>query len=162
MPMAIRIANVGYAPLYNERPVFIVLKNAEHTYRMQLSADPRRWLPGKHLLQETLDVPADIAEGTYHLYLHLPDKYATIAADPRYAVRLANVDTWDETTGLNDLKADIVVSASAPLEPDELPELIDALPTVSADKTAEKILENGVLYIVRNGVRYTVSGQITE
>ena len=162
MPMAIRIANVGYAPLYNERPVFIVLKNAEHTYRMQLSADPRRWLPGKHLLQETLDVPADIAEGTYHLYLHLPDKYATIAADPRYAVRLANVDTWDETTGLNDLKADIVVSASAPLEPDELPELIDALPTVSADKTADKILENGVLYIVRNGVRYTVSGQITE
>ena len=93
---------------------------------------------------------------------YLPDKYATIAADPRYAVRLANVDTWDETTGLNDLKADIVVSASAPLEPDELPELIDALPTVSADKTAEKILENGVLYIVHNGVRYTVSGQITE
>ena len=162
MPLIIRIANVGYAPLYNERPVFVVLKNAEHTYRIQLSADPRRWLPGKHNLQETLDVPADIAEGTYHLYLHLPDKYATIAADPRYAVRLANIDTWDDTTGWNDLKADIVVSAASPMEPDELPELEDALPAITADKTADKVLEDGMLYIVRNGARYTAHGQMIK
>ena len=107
MNISIRLRNVGYAPLYNERKVYVVLKSADKTYSLPLTADPRRWLPHSVTsgINEQLTLPADIQEGTYHLYLYLPDIYPSIASDPRYAIRLANKDVWDEATGLNDLGA---------------------------------------------------------
>lgn len=161
MPIRVWIKNAGYAPLYNERPVYIVLKNAEHTYSLLLTADPRRWLPTTPVyISESPDVPAEAAEGTYHLYLHMPDKYSSIAADPRYAVRLANVGIWDEQTGLNDLGADITVSHSAPLEPAELPDIDNAVSDIRDDSSSpNKIILDGILCILHNGSTYTTDGQ---
>lgn len=161
MPIRVWIKNAGYAPLYNERPVYIVLKNAEHTYSLPLTADPRRWLPTTPVyISESPDVPAEAAEGTYHLYLHMPDKYSSIAADPRYAVRLANVGIWDEQTGLNDLGADITVSHSAPLEPAELPDIDNAVSDIRDDSSSpNKIILDGILCILHNGSTYTTDGQ---
>jgi len=105
-------------------------------------------------------IPANLPEGTYHLYLWLPDKYAAIANDPRYAIRIANTDMWDAQTGMNDLMATVTISNSAPLDPGELPEVIlNSLPAATAQACTHKYVENGMLYLVRDGVRYTVLGQ---
>ena len=33
--------------------------------------------------------------------MSLPDPYGSLHNDPRYSIRLANKDVWDETTGYN-------------------------------------------------------------
>ena len=109
------IRNTGFAPLYNKRPAYIVLKNADARYVLPLRSDPRTWLPNnvETTVEEALDVPADVAEGEYQLYLYLPDAYESLASDGRYAVRLANADVWDAETGMNRLNATVSVSAKA-------------------------------------------------
>lgn len=162
MNVTIRLRNDGYAPMYNERTAYIVLKNSSQTRMLPLQADPRRWLPNgkRSAINEQVAIPDDLPEGTYALYLYLPDKYASIADNPKFAVRLANNGVWDETTGLNNLGAEVTVSLAAPADPGELPEVvIDALhPATAVQAETHKILVNGVLYIVRNGVRYTADG----
>ena len=167
MNVTIRIRNAGYAPIYNERKAYIVLKNDNKSYSLPLTSDPRRWLPNgsTSCINEQVDIPAQIPQGTYHLYLHLPDKYESIASNPRYAVRFANTDVWDEATGLNDLGATVVISADAPLDPGELPDVHDALPAVltQAATGARKVIKDGTLYLLMpDGKTYTAGGIITH
>jgi len=107
----IDIRNTGCAPLYNERHAYIVLRNQQSTFRIQLATDPRRWLPNGTVttINEQIDLPSDMPAGTYQLYLHLPDASATLADDPRYAIRFANTDVWDAATGMNSLNASVVL-----------------------------------------------------
>lgn len=111
-----QIRNAGYAPLYNRRPAYIVLKNGNNRYPIQLSSDPRRWLPNGVVstVNEQLTIPSNVPDGTYDLYLYLPDAYASLADDPRYAVRFANTNVWDAATGLNNLNASVTVSGNQP------------------------------------------------
>ena len=156
--ITISICNSGYAPIYNERPAYIVLKNGSQSYSLPLKSDPRRWLPNYEVstICEQVDIPADMPEGTYHLYLYLPDKYASLAADPRFAVRFANEGVWDAETGLNDLGAEIAISASASADPGPL----EGLAEPSVQNTAyKKILDNGILYILTpDGRKLTANG----
>ena len=44
----------------------------------------------------------DMSGGSeYKLYLNLPDPKPNLHNDPRYSIRLANENCWDETTGYN-------------------------------------------------------------
>ena len=167
MNVTIRLRNDGYAPIYNERTAYLVLQDLtpqKLTLCYPLTADPRRWLPNGAVsyINEQIELPM-FKEGTYHLYLWLPDKYESIANDSRYAVRLANKDVWDEKTGFNDLGADIVISNSAPKDPGELPD-VQGLDAVSNQTSSfRKVIEDGVLYVVSpEGARYTLYGQITK
>ena len=118
----IKIRNAGFAPLYNERPAYIVLKSGSKTYSIKLAADPRRWLPNGEVatVNEQITVPANVPSGTYQLYLHMPDAYSKLASDKRYSVRFANADVWDSSTGMNSLKASVTVTGGAvPPEPED-------------------------------------------
>ena len=108
----LNIKNVGYAPLYNERHAYIVLKNGTKTYPIQLASDPRRWLPNGVVttIDENITIPTNVPAGTYQMYLYMPDKYASLASNPKYAVRFANSNVWESTTGMNKLNASIVIS----------------------------------------------------
>ena len=108
----IRIKNVGYAPLYNQRTAYIVLKNGNKTYQLPLQADPRKWKPNgvESTISEGVKVPSNVPEGTYELYLYLPDQYASIASNPAYAIRFANQGTWDSATGMNKLNATVTIA----------------------------------------------------
>ena len=113
--LEMQIKNVGYAPLYNERPAYIVLRstsNQQSVYRIQLASDPRRWLPNGVVttISERLVIPEDVPNGTYELYLHLPDASATLATNPKYAIRFANTDVWDASTGMNKLNATLTIT----------------------------------------------------
>lgn len=163
--VVITIRNVGYAPLYNQRTAYLVLKGTSSNsalYAVPLQADPRRWLPNGvwSLIREQVTIPANALEGTYHLYLWLPDQHESIKNDPRYAVRIANQNVWDANTGYNDLGAEIVISKSAPEDPGELP---DGLNTPTAGTKSCKIVENGSIYVLTSDNRkYTVNGQMTK
>lgn len=114
MTITLKINNTGYAPLYNERHAYIVLKGANHTYRMQLQSDPRTWQPAQTTtISESLLLPTDIEAGTYSLYLYLPDADSKIAANPAYAVRFANSNVWEATTGYNNLNTQVVVAEAS-------------------------------------------------
>lgn len=116
-----KIKNVGYAPLYNERHAYIVLKNGTKSYSVQLSSDPRTWLPNgvQTTVNEQITIPSSVPAGTYQLYLHLPDAYASLASKPAYAVRFANNNMWDSSTGMNNLNATVTVAGSTtpPVDP---------------------------------------------
>lgn len=115
----IQIKNVGYAPLYNERHVYLVLKNGTQKYSIQLQSDPRRWLPNDAVttINEQITIPTSVPEGTYQMYLHMPDKYASLASDPRFSVRFANTGVWDATTGMNSLNASVTIVSSGTVIP---------------------------------------------
>ena len=167
--VTIRICNSGYAPIYNARTAYLVLKNSSKSYSLPLTSDPRRWTPNNAIsaINEQVAIPSDLVEGTYHLYLHLPDQYASIASDPRYAVRLANEGVWDDKTGLNDLKADIIISGTTALDPGKLPDVVTTPEgeqrlgfSRSGVSGARKVIENRVFYIVLpDGTKYTADGQ---
>lgn len=123
----LQIKNVGYAPLYNERHAYIVLKNGNKTFPIRLASDPRTWLPNGVVttINEQLTVPTNVPDGTYQLYLYLPDAYASIASDPRYAVRFANTNVWEAATGMNKLNASVTVTGGGVTPPE--PPVSDAI-----------------------------------
>lgn len=159
MNVTIRVRNDGYAPIYNKRTAYIVLKGAD-TYVLPLKSDPRRWLPNGVVsaINEQVEIPQNAKEGTYQLYLWLPDEYESIKNDPRYAVRLANKDVWDSETGMNKLNASVTISKTAPKDPGNLPDVpTQDNPLLSAGSSAKpcKIIENGIFYILMpNGKKY--------
>ena len=98
------LRNVGFAAPNNKRDVELVFVDAasgkKYVYP-QTAADPRFWLPEeehKFTLACTLN---DMAPGQYKLYLNLPDPYPSIHDDPRFSIRLANENVWEEETGYN-------------------------------------------------------------
>ena len=115
MNVQLNIKNVGYAPLYNERYAYIVLKNSTNTYSIPLSSDPRTWAPNNATtaINEYITLPATMAAGTYDLYLYLPDASASIANNPKYAVRFANTGIWESATGYNILNKQVEVTIAA-------------------------------------------------
>ena len=149
MRVQLRLRNVGCAPLYNERHAYIVLKNGNSEYRVQLASDPRRWLPNgaETTIDETLTLPDNMPEGTYQLYLFLPDVAETLASDPRYAVRFANTNVWDATTGMNSLNASVLVSVPSDLD------------HAAAVSRPAKMIRDGKVFILRDGKRYSLTGQ---
>ena len=154
MALSMQLRNVGCAPLYNERPAYIVLRNQNLEYSIPLTSDPRRWAPNNAVttINETLSLPSDIPSGTYALYLYLPDASPSIAADPRYAVRFANVGTWDAATGMNDLLCSITVTNEGG----------QSLQTHETNPQARKIIRNGQLLIQVGETTYTLQGNIVR
>ena len=112
------------------------------------------------LIREQVEIPAGVQEGIYHLYLWLPDKYESIANDPRYAVRLANHDVWDAETGYNDLNAEIVISKEAPQDPGPLPEELEEVEGERREARGEKVLRNGIVYVMSEGTMYDLNGRV--
>jgi hypothetical protein len=116
LALEIDLVNRGFAAMYNERPVYIVLTGGgeRHTARLD-GADPRRWQPGTAIsLATRLRLPADLEPGSYAVSLWLPDADPSLAADTRYSVRLASDGVWSAETGENVLVHDLLVDPSAP------------------------------------------------
>ena len=113
--MRVRIKNVGWATLFNPRPIYLVIEAGATRHEAQLTAiDPRWWKGGEStVLQADMEIPASLAEGAYTLALWMPDPYASIKSNAAYAVRFANDDVWNAAKGYNVLGT-IAVSDSAP------------------------------------------------
>lgn len=109
--LKLRLKNIGYATPFNPRPAHLILRNTVdgNITRIQLNTDVRRWFTGEITLQQAIKLPATIKNGEYELLLAIPDESASISARPEYAIRLANEDLWEETTGYNRLNHAITI-----------------------------------------------------
>jgi hypothetical protein len=114
------LQNVGYAAPYSMRRVRLLLRSMDDgtLYAAQLPEDPRRWLPGATFTVEYMvGVHRQIAAGDYELLLHLPDAAPELHTRPEYAIRFANEDMWEATTGYNRLLHTVHVAVDAPAAP---------------------------------------------
>jgi hypothetical protein len=112
--VSLTLQNQGWAAPYNSRDVELVLRNTATgaLVRVKLNADPRRWLPGQNVtISQTVTLPADMAKGNYAVLLNLPDPMPTLRARPEYAIQLANANTWEASTGFNNLNFSLNVSS---------------------------------------------------
>jgi hypothetical protein len=108
LSVSIVVRNLGWARLYNPRPVEILLRDRKTGVVRRLSAqgaEPRRWLPRTDTSQTlSVSVPGDLL-GEQEVWLALPDAGPRLKDDPRYAIRLANADDgakdqrWDPQSG---------------------------------------------------------------
>lgn len=103
--MRLTLHNSGFAAPANKRAVELVfVKAGDHAQKYvfsQTAIDPRFWLPKQsHQALLLCNLPKDM-HGEYHVCLNLPDPYPSLHDDPRYSIRLANTNMWDQETGYN-------------------------------------------------------------
>ena len=112
---SLSIRNDGYAAPFNPRGMSLILRNTNlgTIYLAKLPDDPRRFTPGSTTtISHKFCLPSDIAAGTYALLLSLADPVPVLATRPEYAIRLANQNTWEASTGYNNLNRALIVSPS--------------------------------------------------
>lgn len=115
LPITIKIVNQGFAAPFNERKVYVVLKNlaTNQVYPILMNTDPRLWLgPNEITISQNLNLPSNLTTGNYKMYLHLPDSAPSLATRPDYAIRLANDNVWESITGYNSLNHTLNVTAT--------------------------------------------------
>lgn len=106
LQLTVNLQNTGFASLVNKHPLYVVLAMPEGDSRYEVPAyldeiEPRIWLAGEYSFSIKLHIPSNAVKGEYQLALWLPDDYESLRNDPRYAVRFANENVWNESTGLN-------------------------------------------------------------
>lgn len=114
----LNLENIGFSAPYNEREIQLILRdvntNAEHPIILSgPMSDVRKWYTGTVSLQESITIPSSIPPGDYQLYLHIlePANNYALSDRPEYSIRLANMGTWEATTGYNDLQHTLTVGA---------------------------------------------------
>lgn len=114
MTITILLENEGWAAPYNPRNAELILRSVTSPstiYVIPLSSDVRFYLPGQtSTIDEQITIPLTILSGDYDLLLNFPDAASSLHNRPEYAIRLANKNTWESTTGYNDLQAQISIS----------------------------------------------------
>jgi hypothetical protein len=96
----IAVRNVGWARMYNPRPVRIRFVHRTQGAVIEadaVGADPRRWAPvlpndapTESLAQVT--IPSGAPAGEYDVWIGMPDASSRLASDARHTVRFANAD----------------------------------------------------------------------
>ena len=111
--IVLTIVNNGFASLYNQRVVYLVLRNiiTNNVYSFALTTDPRRWESNVvQKITETISLPSNILPGTYNLFLNLPDPYPSISSRPIYSIRFANGGgIFEAKTGYNSLLTSLII-----------------------------------------------------
>jgi hypothetical protein len=134
LEVKIEIANAGFGKLFNPRKVELILRDRQdnQVWYIVTSAEPRLWSSADTTSNPSViewnandprlryteilrgGIPAKgMPDGTYDVYLNLPDTASSIHDNPLYSIRLANKDTWEASTGYNSLLQSIVVDRSA-------------------------------------------------
>ena len=107
-PIRLNVRNEGWARLYDRHDLQLLLRDRRgRIVRLPIDGiDPRRWLPGQAAeAAGTVTLPKGLRGGRYDVLIGLADGAATLAGDPRYAIRFANADRpdrgqrWDKGAG---------------------------------------------------------------
>ena len=113
LAVKLSVINKGYAPLYNKKITYLVLKNKSTSqyYEVAMAIDLRTCKPGATIeINESVSL-AGIPSGEYDLYLRIADKAANLKPRIEYAVRLANTNGWvEENGGMNNLKQQLQIN----------------------------------------------------
>jgi len=115
----LKLSNNGWAAPYNRRDVEVILKkvNGTENYWIRLPENPQWWLSNMSIhITYNIELPQNISEGSYQIFLNLPDPEPELFDRPEYSIQVANLNTWDAETGYNNLNATLEVSSSATTE----------------------------------------------
>jgi len=118
MAVTLKVKNSGFATPYNQRTAYIVFKNTvtNDVYTKALASDSRLWTSqAETTISENIALPSNIIQGSYRLYLYIPDAATGLSSRPEYSIRMANANTWDAATGYNNLNAIINVGSQTNL-----------------------------------------------
>jgi hypothetical protein len=109
----IKIANTGYAPLYNYKITSLVFENkaSGEIHEIKLPVDLRECKPSGEFIIDKMVKLTDIPAGGYDLYLKISDNSENLKNRSEYSIRLANTNTWDEYSGMNNLKHYLKINA---------------------------------------------------
>jgi len=113
------IVNDGFASPYNPRELEIILReiSTNKKYRVLTDQDPRYWFSGDTVhFTVRAGLPLDMPSGQYEIFLHLADPAPALHDRPEYAIRLANQNVWEDSTGYNSLLHQITVNTSVNVE----------------------------------------------
>jgi hypothetical protein len=106
--------NDGWASPYNPRKIEIILRGPGGKYYLTLTDDPRLWMSGDSAtVSVTAGIPAAMPVGTYSAFLHFYDPVPALKDRPEYAIRLANQQVWEDSTGYNSLLHAIIINSTA-------------------------------------------------
>jgi hypothetical protein len=99
------VRNDGFARPYNPRKAEFILRNvATNTrYYALVNTDPRQWeVDATTTVNESFCLNS-VPNGTYDLFLNLPDATSSLYNKPNYSIQLANDNVWESSTGYNKL-----------------------------------------------------------
>jgi hypothetical protein len=111
-----QISNQGFASPFNQRNLEIILRNSTsgQRYRLVAEADPRFWMAGDtSFVNITGGIPANMPEGDYTTFIFLPDPEYRLHDNPDFAIRLANNNLWEDSSGYNSLNHQIRITTNA-------------------------------------------------
>jgi len=110
-----KIVNEGFASPFNPRNLEIILRNSDNlNYRLVADTDPRFWLPGDTItVNVNGGIPSNITEDDYDAFIFLADPEERLHDNPDYAIRLANENLWEDSTGYNSLNHKIKITDQA-------------------------------------------------
>jgi hypothetical protein len=128
--LTINLQNTGYANVFNARDVYVVARNTTTGAEtpIKVTTNIRLWSAGStaRITQALTSLP----NGTYQLYLNLPD--SKLATNPIYSIRFANANTWDATKGYNNLNLTYTKTGSTTPTP---PVVVTPTPTTPTPTT---------------------------
>jgi hypothetical protein len=104
LSVTLNMRNTGFARMFREREVFLVLRDGATTILAHFTTDIRTW-EGSFTLNQTFTVP----DGNYEAFLYMPDSELS---SPSYAVQLANNGLWEASTGYNRLNQNFVITST--------------------------------------------------
>ncbi len=109
LPVNVDLRNIGWARIFSNRPLVVTLKHVASGKTLSAAASNLRELPPQATASTrvTIDViiPGSAPAGDYEIALSAPDVFASLANDPRFAVRFAVADNpslrqaWDGVSG---------------------------------------------------------------
>jgi hypothetical protein len=130
LQLTVTLTNVGFAAMYNPRPVIVILRSPTGVkYMADLSTptqpqdvDPRYWLPGAaKTFTRNITIPSDaVPADNYTIALWMPDETEGNRDDVLYSVRFASMfsgtttPVWETSTHYNVLTTTLDVDGAAP------------------------------------------------
>ncbi len=110
--LTLNLQNSGYANVYRSRKAYVVFRNTATAteYPVEISPDIKAWKKGT-VIQFTKSFAGVVPNGTYQLYLNLPDPTLTNTA---FSIRCANTGTWDAVKGYNNLNQTVTINSTVP------------------------------------------------
>ena len=112
LSVQISLANEGYARMFMQRNVYLVLRNnstLQNTSFLIDNTDCRTW--GNTIFLNKIFNISSLPFGNYSSYLFLPDIENALASNPKYAVRFANNTVWEPISGMNNLSQNVNFTA---------------------------------------------------
>jgi len=105
LKLSLDLENSGFASPFNPRSAQLVLRNRK-TGELKvfiLENSIQNWFHGGIHLKKSIVIPKTFEKGDYEVLLRFPDDYKTLENNPHYSIQLANENTWEEKTGMNNL-----------------------------------------------------------